>query len=64
MSNDEITVYAHVERTVHALCSEIERQLREADDENAVRSEDIKQLAEAVQALSASSLAFQRETTR
>lgn len=45
------TVYAHVERTVHALLDEIEREAKEAHNA-AGESARIKMLAEAVQALS------------
>lgn len=47
------TVYAHVERTVHALLEEISRRVDESDDENEADPEAIKTLAEAAQALSA-----------
>lgn len=47
------TVYAHVERTVHALCAEIERRIGEPKlPEQNDLSFGIKNLAEAVQALS------------
>lgn len=62
------TVYAHVERTVHALLDAITASLPAAIDpaagEGTLTPDGIKILAEAVQTLSASSLAFTRNPDR